>query len=134
MRDTQIELFILCFLIAPMLGACTTQQNQVIQKDQSMITLGIDLQAGFEGDKVVIDINGKNYFKQDKVLTKLLLGYAETKVFQVPQGRTSIKVSLPQKRQAKTIELDLKKDTYLGISVTPGGIEIIVSEQPFFYQ
>lgn len=99
-----------------------------------MVTLGIDLQEGFKGDQVVIQVNGKELFRQENVLTKLLLGYAETMVFQVPQGGTEIKISLPQKLVEKTIELNLKNNTYLGISLTPGGLEYTVSDKPFFYQ
>ena len=117
-----------------MLGACTADQNRTTQQEQAMITLGIDLQEGFESDQVVIDINGQEFFRQEKVETKLLLGYGETLIFQVPQGNTTIIVSLPQKKQEKTIKLDLKKDTYLGISVTPSGLEYITSDKPFFYQ
>jgi len=82
----------------------------------------------------VIEINGDELFRQEKVLTKLLLGYAETLVFQVPQGNTTIFISLPKARQEKTIELDLNEDAYLGISLTPAGFEYTISDKPFFYQ
>lgn len=125
---------IVFFLTAVMLGACVAEPIRATQQDLTMITLGIDLQEGFDGDQVVIDVNGKEFFRQEKVFTKLLLGYAETMVFKVPQGITTIKISLPQKQLEKTIKLDLEKDAYLGISVTSTGLEYIVSDNPFFYQ
>jgi hypothetical protein len=99
-----------------------------------MITIGIDLQEGFENDQVVIVINAQEVYRQDKVLTKLLLGYAETMTFQVSKGNSTITIALPQKMQEKKIELDLKQNFYLGVSLTPTGLEYIISDKPFFYQ
>jgi len=117
-------------IILALLAACSPTRLE----EDSMYTLEIDLQEGFDGDQVVIEINGKESFRQENVSTKLLLGYAETKAFPLPPGETTVTISLPQKKQTTTINLNLEANTYLGVSVTPAGLEYILSDKPFFYQ
>lgn len=50
-----------------MLGACAAEQYKATPQEQEMITLGIDLQEGFENDQVVIIINGEEVYRQEKV-------------------------------------------------------------------
>jgi len=122
--------FIRVLIILALLAACSPTHLE----EDIMYTLEIDLQEGFDGDQVVIDINGKEAFRQENVSTKLLLGYAETKAFPLPPGKTTVTISLPQKKQTTTINLNLEANTYLGVSVTPAGLDYILSDKPFFYQ
>lgn len=67
MRRFQSSKFAFSLLSALMLGACAAEQYKATPQEQEMITLGIDLQEGFENDQVVIIINGEEVYRQEKV-------------------------------------------------------------------
>jgi len=98
-----------------------------------MKLLKIDLQDGFNEDSVIIDINGHEIFRGQKVSTKLLLGFADIIETQVPEGNSEIRISLPDRSMESRISLHIEKDTYLGISLTKKGVESHFSETPFPY-
>jgi hypothetical protein len=97
------------------------------------VTLGIDLQEGFEGTLVAIRVNGDEVYRKDGVRTRKLLGYADALQVQVPVGPITVEVDLPREGMSSRLELDVRKDLYLGLSIRSGRIEHVVSERPFGY-
>ena len=99
-----------------------------------MKILGIDLQEGFESESVVMELDGREVYRQKNVTTKLLLGYAQTLTFQVPEGNVRLRISLPLRSLEKIVRLNISADTYVGVSLTLEGLETILSGSPFYYQ
>lgn len=98
-----------------------------------MTIIRIALQDGFEGDSVVVKVNGKEVFKQDGVKTKRQIGKAASFTVEVEDGPVKVEVSLPLKNLAETIALQVSNETYLGVSITENKIEHRVSAEPFRY-
>lgn len=98
------------------------------------MTLCIALLDGFEGDPVAVKVNGREVFKQDSVKTKHQIGKAASFEVDVKDGPARIEVSLPSKDLAKTINLKVSGDAFLGVSLTENNkIAHKVSSEPFRY-
>jgi len=98
-----------------------------------MADLRIALQDGFEGDTVVVKVNGQEVFKQENIKTKRQIGKAASFEVEVEKGSTNVEVSLPLKSLSETIAVKVSGETYLGVSVVKEKIEHRVSSEPFRY-
>lgn len=99
-----------------------------------MTNLCVALLDGFEGDAVVVKVNGREVFKQDSVKTKHQIGKAASFEVDVKDGPAQVEVSLPLKDLAKTIDLKVSGDVFLGVSLTENNkIKHSVSSEPFRY-
>lgn len=98
-----------------------------------MTTIRIALQDGFEGDTVVIKVNGKQAFKEENVKTKRQIGKAASFEIEVPEGPTNVEVSLPLKTISETIAFKVAGESYLGVSLVKNRIEHRISSEPFRY-
>lgn len=92
------------------------------------------LQEGFAGDEVVLRIGGREVFHQPNVKTRTQIGLAASHESQVPAGPLSVEVSLPRRNLQLTLPLQIAKDTFLGVSVSPDGkLQHVVAHEPFGY-
>ncbi|MDQ3283739.1 MAG: hypothetical protein M3Q69_20245 [Acidobacteriota bacterium] len=98
-----------------------------------MATLGIDFQDGFENDEVLVRIGGEERFHRSGVTTKRVLGLAAHTKFALPDSAASVEIAVPTRGLARQIEVELARDTYLGISITSGDIVVITRHQRFGY-
>ncbi len=98
-----------------------------------MKALRIALQDGFEGDQVVVKVNGKEVFKQENVKTKRQIGKAASFEVEVEEGTANVEVSLPLKNLSETIAFKVSGEAYLGVSIAEGKIGHKVSSEPFRY-
>lgn len=98
-----------------------------------MADLRIALQDGFEGDTVVVKVNGKEVFKQENIKTKRQIGKAASFEVKVEQGSANVEVSLPLKNLSEKIAVKVSGEVHLGISLAEGKIEHRVSSEPFHY-
>lgn len=98
-----------------------------------MTALRIALQDGFEGDHVVVKVNGKEVFKQESVKTKRQIGKATSFEVEVEEGSATVEVALPLKNLSETLAFKVSGEVYLGVSIAEGKIEHRVSSQPFRY-
>ena len=98
-----------------------------------MADLRIALQDGFEGDTVVVTVNGKEVFKQEDIKTKRQIGKAASFEVKVEEGSANVQVSLPLKNLSETIVCKVSGEAYLGVSLVEGKIEHKVSSEPFRY-
>jgi hypothetical protein len=109
----------------------TTKQ---LPEEESMTeTFQIDLQEGFDGDTVVIQVNGREEYHEHNVTTSLLTGYAHTISAQVPPGQVNIEILIPTRNISKTEFIEMPEHKYLGVSVQHNEIETIKSSVPFGY-
>ncbi len=86
-----------------------------------MVLLHIALQEGFEGDTVVIRVNGKEVFRKPSVKTRLQTGYADSLEVNVQEGPVNVEVTLPARNLSESIEFRASGRVYLGVSVTRDG-------------
>ncbi len=98
-----------------------------------MTTLCVALLDGFEGDPVVVKVNGKEAFKQDSVKTKRQIGKAASFEVEVKDLPTKVEVSLPSKGLSESITLKISGEAYLGVSIVNSKIVHKVSSDPFRY-
>lgn len=99
-----------------------------------MSTLFIALLDGFEGDPVVVKVNGKEVFKQDSVKTKRQIGKAASFDVKVADGPAQVEVSLPSKNISEAVAVKVSGETYLGVSLTENNkIKHKLSSEPFRY-
>ena len=98
-----------------------------------MVPVRIALQDGFEGDTVVVKVNGKEVFKQENVKTKSQIGKAASFEVDVEQGPVNFQVCLPLKNLSETIVFKVSDKVFLGVSIEENKIEHIVSSEPFHY-
>lgn len=98
-----------------------------------MTTLRIALQDGFEGDPVVVSVNGKQVFDQENVKTKRQIGNARSFDVKVDEETANVEISLPSRKLSERITVKMDGKVYLGISITRNRIEHKVSAEPFHY-
>lgn len=105
-----------------------------------MTILRIDLQEGFGGDEVVLEVDGREIFREEGVRTDRRLGLAVAPSgrstyyeAELPKGRHTVTVSLPRRNLSKEIQVSAADRTYLGVSVEGGEITCIVSKTPLGY-
>jgi hypothetical protein len=107
--------------------------NRLNRKGESHVLLKIDLQDGFEGDIVIIEINSKELYHNEGVKTELTLGYADSIEADVPEGQCTVEVNLPKKGISVSIHLEIMAPVYLGLSVLDGKIVYRLSNTFFAY-
>lgn len=98
-----------------------------------MPSLHIALQEGFDGDLVVVRVNGKEALRKEDVRTRMQIGLAAS-VDAVWEGESArVEVEIPTRKISRTVEEALRTESYLGISIRDGAIEHRVSTEPFGY-
>ena len=96
--------------------------------------LTIDLREGFHHDTVVIHLNGKEVYRQEDVTTRLQIGFADRLECSTTGEQAQVKITLPTKEKAETIELKLASPTFLGVNLTEGEkIDFRHQSEPFGY-
>ena len=98
-----------------------------------MPTLKIDLQDGFEREPVTVRVNGKAVLTRSDVRTSPLTGLACSVTVEVAEGPVKVEVELPKRGLERKLDLQVKADTYLGVSRSEKGIEHILRTEPFGY-
>lgn len=81
-----------------------------------MSNLQIDLQEGFDGEPVVIRVNGTEVFRGE-VSTRLQIGLAEQIKVNVPAGQVDVIVELPQRAVSASTNVSIPDVKYIGVSV-----------------
>jgi len=93
----------------------------------------IDLQEGFEGDAVVICLDGQEVFRKADVRTRYQISRAEGIEIEAPPGRHAVEVSLPDKGIKQEIAVDLEATPFLGVSLERGALVFKPSNAAFRY-
>ena len=86
--------------------------------------LTIDLQEGFEGDQVVIAVDGREVFRKQGVKTRQQIGLAERVRLDVGAGQRSLRVSLPDRDLQREMQVDTTANPILAVSLIGGKVDI----------
>jgi len=101
-----------------------------------MAKLGIHLQDGFDGDEVVVKVDGKVRLQRDGVTTRRVLGLAEHVELEVADGPLALEVAIPNRGLERTIAAEARGELHLGVSIAHGGeaeLRLILRDTPFGY-
>ncbi len=99
-----------------------------------MPLLRVDLQDGFEGDEVVVRLDGAPVFHGEAVRTRMQVGVAEIVETPVDAGRHRLEIHLPQRDLAIEREIEVEGATHVGVSRdSTGHLTVAVQETPFRY-
>ncbi len=97
------------------------------------MSLVIDLQEGFEGDAVVVCLDGREVFRKAEVRTRYQISRAESIKLEAVPGRTAVAVSLPDKGIKDEITIDVQATPFLGVSLEAGVLVFKPSSEFFRY-
>ena len=98
-----------------------------------MPLLHIAFQEGFDGDTVIVRIDGKEMFRKDNMATRSQIGYAGSFETNSHTGPVTIDILLPVKNLSETVQFQLTAATFVGVSIEQGKIAYRISDQPFGY-
>ena len=99
-----------------------------------MAMLSIHLQEGFADDTAVVRLNGVESGRWTHLNTKRLLGYAEVIDLPKPTDQDiQLELSLPNRGLAGRALVPGARDSFVGVNVTDGRLQIAVRDRPFSY-
>lgn len=99
-----------------------------------MVELHIALEEGFEGDAVVVQVDGRQVLRDADVRTRHQIGLATTVDVTADADSTDVTLSLVDRDLSRTVSIDTRRDVWCGWSVTHDGrIEHRVSGAPLRY-
>lgn len=93
----------------------------------------VDLQEGFEKDKVHILVDDARVFEQSGIKTRPEIGFAARTTLDLKSGEHRVIVKLPDRNLEGQIRMDPSKNAYLGVSVENGSLKLMPSAQMFGY-
>ena len=133
-RDTRL-LYGKCIYISLLLVGLTGTPLPGFGKSMgnTMTSLVIDLQAGYSEDEVSIQINGEKKYHNKAVSTDYSIGLADSVELDVIVGSVTVKLSVPSRKLSESIELDVSKPVYLGVSISGNRVETRISDEMFVY-
>ena len=98
-----------------------------------MTQLTIDLQEGFDQDRVIVRVNGAEVCVKDEVTTRRVLGLAESCEAEVRGAEATVEVELPHRDLRASASLHLDGPMWLGVRVEDDRVELKPSDEPFAY-
>ncbi len=98
-----------------------------------MPTLRIDLQEGFDGDDVILRVDGEECLHRQDVRTKRTLGVAGNVKVEVEAGARTLQIELPGRGVTRDIPLDVQGRLYVGLSLRDGEVDALIRDKPFGY-
>ena len=100
--------------------------------DPTEPSIRVDLREGFEGDEVVLRIDGEEVFRKEGVTTLPQIGRADGIDAHVEHGPVTVEVELPKRGLSGEYSLP-GPGVHLGISVEDGELTHEISPTPFRY-
>lgn len=98
-----------------------------------MSMLTIDLQEGFNGEKVVVELDGSKIFSDDNLRTRTQIGLAIQVHQDVSLGDHIIGVKVDNSGGTGEFRIDAHKTPFLGISVKNNEVVFTPKAQAFGY-
>ena len=98
-----------------------------------MATLRIDLQGGFDGDAVELWVDEELRHREDDVRTNVAIDLAASVPIDVPEGPADVRIVLPERGLAETVETVVGGDTYV-VARLDGGQLVVeqLADAPYY--
>lgn len=98
-----------------------------------MPVLRVDFQEGFDGDEVVVRVDGREV-RRDRVTTSESVGYAGSVEVEVDEGTTAdVTVDVPTRGLAGRAAATVDGDVFVGATISGGRLALVVSAEPMGY-
>lgn len=94
--------------------------------------LSIDLQDGFRGDIVRIRVNNQLLAEKEDVTSSPLTGMA-TYLETMARGTLKLEVAVVNRGLSAQRTMQISTDTYVGVSIMAGQLDVIIRDEPFGY-
>jgi hypothetical protein len=98
-----------------------------------MAVVSLALEEGFEGDTVIVKVNGRQVFERNGVSTRTQIGLAESFDVPVDEHDAVVEVQVPTRGASGSITHPVGDRLHVGVSVQQGDIVFRTSEGPFGY-
>ena len=95
-----------------------------------MAIVEIHLQDGFEGDEVVVLMDGREVFSSESVTSQALLGLAETITLEADTAGHEVTVELPRRGVSGNTSVPASERSYVGVTRQGDSLELIVTGDP----
>lgn len=89
----------------------------------------VHLLEGFDGDRVVLTVDGEMLASRDDVTTSPLVGSASSLEAAVPDGTSAVTIDVPTREVTTTRELEVRGDAHLLVSVEGGALSCTVTDR-----
>jgi hypothetical protein len=86
-----------------------------------MPILQVDLREGFDGDLVVVRVDGREAYRQDGVRTNYSVGLADRVGIEVPRGTVRVELVLPERGLSAAIAHEAIGPATLAFALSPSG-------------
>ncbi|MFL5403888.1 MAG: hypothetical protein ACJ8BF_13835 [Gemmatimonadales bacterium] len=87
-----------------------------------MSTVHVHLQEGFDGEPVILRLDGRVVANRATVRTRQQLGLAEIIQLDTSPGHHELEVVLPARNRVQTIPFDLQQELHLGLNLESDGV------------
>jgi hypothetical protein len=95
-----------------------------------MSVLCVHLQDGFDGDLVIIRMNGAEWARRPNVMTQPFLGHAEfVDLPKLTEGNIRLDVSLPKRGLDQSATVPGIGNTFVAANVEDGWLQLSISNQ-----
>ena len=82
--------------------------------------INVALQDGFEGDDVLIRVDGDEAYRGDDLTTRTQISHAADTQLEVPDGPITLDVEVPTRGVRETFQLDPRSQPNVAISLRDG--------------
>jgi hypothetical protein len=98
-----------------------------------VVTLNVALGEGFDGDSVVVEVNGRRVFEREGVSTRTQIGLAESFEVPVDEDAAVLEVRVISRGAAGRIEFPMGDRLHVQVSLEGNDVVFKTSEEPFGY-
>jgi hypothetical protein len=91
--------------------------------------INVALQDGFEGDDVLIRVDGDEAYRGEDVTTRTQISHAADTQLEVPDGPFTLAVDVPTQDARETFQLDPRSQPNVAISLRDGQLVAAYPEQ-----
>lgn len=102
-------------------------------KDNIMPLFVIDLQEGFSGENISVNIDGHDVFKGQNIATRNQIGLAKQIKKEIQSGNHTVRINLEDRGIDESFSIDSSATPFLGISVLNNEIVFTPEATAFGY-
>ena len=84
--------------------------------------INVALQDGFDGDTVVLRVDGATVYSGEQITTRTQISHAADMQLEVPDAPFTLEVEVPTRGVKETLELDPHTQPNVGLSLLDGRI------------
>jgi hypothetical protein len=96
------------------------------------MVINVALQDGFEGDTVVLRVDGTEAYRGEQVTTRTQISHAADTPLEVPDRPFSLEVELPERGISETFPVDPHAQPNVALSLLGGKVEAAYPERHGF--